>query len=91
MKVYITRWALTRGIVEAEAALQTTKSEDVLVLANGLTFFTGEWVRKLEDAEADFEDRKEMRVITLQAQVDRLKMRAPKVVQMGKGKLGGQG
>lgn len=79
MKVYITRWALTRGILEAEAALATTKSQDVLVLANGMTFFTGEWFLKLDDAEDDFEDRKLSRLAQMKHKMELLRIRQPRV------------
>lgn len=79
MKVYITRWALTRGILEAEAALATTKSQDVLVLSNGMTFFTGEWFMKMDDAENDFEERKLTKLAQLKHKMELLRIRQPRV------------
>lgn len=80
VKVYITRWALTRGILEADVF--AAGGSDTAMLADGTAFFKGEWFPTLARAAVDFQERKLARLSKMRSQMAKLEERKPKVVKM---------
>jgi hypothetical protein len=80
MKVYITTWALTRGIIEAEAAVGNDRS-GVVFLEDGKMFLDSEYKTTWEEAVEEFERMKDERLGQLAAQAERLGRREPKLVK----------
>lgn len=80
MKIYITKWALSRGIVEAEAAMGNGRS-GVIFLGNGDMFLECEYRTTYEAAALEFERQKAARLVVLMGQVKRLKAKKPKLAR----------
>lgn len=75
MKVFITRQALTKGIVEVEATF--APASGFIITRDGKLYFRNDWFERYEDAVAEFERQKEDRIANLQVQADRLRDRQP--------------
>lgn len=69
MKVYVTKYALTRGIL-----LMEVRKENSVVQQDktGYYFFEGEWFETETEAIKDAEQRKENKLIQLQNQLSKL-------------------
>jgi len=71
MKVFITKYALTRGILKREV---NTINLDTKVL-DAITFkpyLSGEWYKKWEWAWAKAKDMQQKKIISLQKQISKL-------------------
>jgi hypothetical protein len=75
VKVFLTRQALTKGIVEAEATF--SPASGFIITRDGKLYFKSDWFEKYEDAVAEFERQKEDRIANLQVQADRLMDKKP--------------
>ncbi len=77
MKVWITKYALTAGISEAEARLCSANNDMVEVVKSGVsTYYHGEgreWHRTKEQALAQAEQMRVDKIASLEKQIDRLR------------------
>lgn len=72
MKVYITKYALTKGVFEITAS--NIGSEGMIKdVANNYNYYLkGDWYENIEDAKKDAEQRRRKKIISLQKQIDKL-------------------
>lgn len=73
MKVYITKYALTRGILELDAK-DISKSSCTIINKNGWrTYYDGkEWHQTMEDAKLDANSRRIRKIASLKKQLAKL-------------------
>ena len=72
MKVYITKYALTRGILKREVNginLETVVQD---ALKHGTYYYDGEWYKSWEAAYEKAEDMRQKKIISLQKQIRKL-------------------
>lgn len=74
MKVFITKYALTKGIEEIEVSHSERYPHMVTDEAPGLfrSFFKGEWFHTREEAVADAEKRRLRKIESLKKQISNL-------------------
>lgn len=73
--VWITKYALTKGIVKAEAETEGLDRDVVRVTSGeyaGAILSRGGWCDSHEDAVAKAEDMRKKKILSLQLQIDRL-------------------
>ena len=75
MKVWITKYALTRGIIEADGKL--TSSDFVSILNQDLSlpthwFYKGEWFSDKESAIHKAEEMRQKKIASLKKQIEKL-------------------
>ena len=75
MKVWITKYALTRGIIEADGEL--TSSDSVSILNRDLSlpthwFYKGDWHSDKESAIAKAEEMRQKKIESLKKQIEKL-------------------
>lgn len=78
MKVYITKYALTQGIIEIDIEkirnFSIIEDKDMLCFNDGhpVYFHKGEWCRSKEEAIQDAEKKREKKVASLRKQLEKL-------------------
>ena len=75
MKVWITKYALTRGIIEADGEL--TSSDSVSILNRDLSlpthwFYNGDWHSDKESAIQKAEEMRQEKIASLKNQIEKL-------------------
>lgn len=75
MKVWITKYALTRGIIEADGEL--TSSDSVIILNRGLSlptywFYKGDWHSNKQSAIKKAEEMRQKKIESLKKQIKKL-------------------
>lgn len=75
MKVWITKYALTKGIIEADGGL--TSSESVSILNRGLPlpthwFYKGDWHSDKKSAIKKAEEMRQKKIESLKKQIEKL-------------------
>ena len=75
MKVWITKYALTRGIIEADVKL--TSSDSVSILSRDLLlpthwFYKGDWFSDKESAIQKAEEMRQKKIASLKKQIEKL-------------------
>ena len=75
MKVWITKYALTRGIIEADGEL--TSSDSVSILNRDLSlpthwFYKGDWYLDKESAIQKSEEMRQKKIDSLKKQIEKL-------------------
>ena len=75
MKVWITKYALTKGIIEADGEL--TSSESVSILNRGLSlpthwFYKGDWHSDKQTAIKKAEEMRQNKIVSLKKQIEKL-------------------
>lgn len=80
MRIYITKWALSRGIVESEAVVGNDRS-GVVFLGDGKMFMDYEYKTTYTEAVYDFERQKAEELERLKEKIKRLRARKPKLVR----------
>lgn len=86
MRVYITKYALTQGIWEADAEVCSNVSFDMIRAkipsCFGLPYFhKGEWFLSLEEAVKRAEQLRQKKLLNLQSQIAKLEALTIKVIQ----------
>lgn len=76
MKVYVTRWALSRGILHVEAFGSPGTN---CVFYGDRWLYKGDWHGTLVEAMMDFERRKAKKMDRLENQIRKLRGMQPKV------------
>lgn len=74
MRVYITRYALTRGIIELELEEESVSGKGCSARSdlNSNFFYGKEWHRTLEEAKKDAESRRDRKIESLKKQLAKL-------------------
>ena len=75
MKVWITKYALTKGIIEADGEL--TSSDSVSILSRDLSlpthwFYKGDWFSDKESAIQKAEEMRQKKIASLKKQIEKL-------------------
>lgn len=75
MKVWITKYALTKGIIEADGEL--TSSDSVSILNRGLSlpthwFYKGDWHSNMQSAIMRAEEMRQKKIESLKKQIKKL-------------------
>jgi len=72
MKVFITKFPLTKGIIELEGKL--SESDNHYFYADGYcsSFLKSEWHETLDEAVKNAEERKTKKLISLEKQIERI-------------------
>ena len=75
MKVWITKYALTKGVIEADGEL--TSSESVSILNRGLSlpthwFYKGDWHSDKQSAIKKAEEMRQKKIESLKNQIEKL-------------------
>ncbi len=70
MKVFNTKYALTRGIIEGRA--KATSVPGMILNENGGYLHEGEWFLTREEAEANAEHRRAKKIASLKKQIAKL-------------------
>jgi hypothetical protein len=76
VKVFLTKYALTLGIIETDADLVANGQGHRFArgqLPNGMTFSTSEWAPTLAEAKAKAEALRDAKIQQLARQIDRLR------------------
>lgn len=80
MKVWITKYSLTQGIIEAEATISSIGNGEMIELLKdngnvcGIYFYGKgkEWHELLEEAVVKFEEMRDKKIVSLQKQIEKL-------------------
>lgn len=75
MKVWITKYALTKGIIESEAKLTSKDSVSVMEFDPNLPmhwFYKGDWHRTKEEAVKRAEEMRKKKIESLKKQIKKL-------------------
>ena len=69
-KVYVTKYALSDGVLVRDGVIE----RDMCKVPGhyGIYFHKGEFHEKIEDAQEDFERRKQQKLVSLQKQIDKI-------------------
>ena len=75
MKVWITKYALTKGVIEADGEL--TSSDSVSILNRDLSlsthwFYKGDWFSDKESAIQKAEEMRQKKIASLKKQIEKL-------------------
>lgn len=78
-KVFITKYAFTRGIIEADVEIITEKPKFCNLRENGYSnyFHDSDFHYTKEDAVADFERRKQDKLLSLKKQLSKIEKLKP--------------
>ena len=75
MKVWITKYALTKGIIEADARLTSSDSISIKELNSDLNsnwFYKGDWHSDKESAIKKAEEMRQKKIDSLKKQIEKL-------------------
>lgn len=76
MIVYVTRWALTKGILEVEVDEPTERAPDMVVGGSSplgcVYYHKGQWHRTREEAERKTWDMRDKKLASLRKQITKL-------------------
>lgn len=75
MKVWITKYALTKGIIEADAKLTSSNSVSIMELNTDLKmhwFYKGDWHSDKESAIKKAEEMRQKKIESLKKQIQKL-------------------
>ena len=70
MKVWITKYALTQGILEMEA---NQVGEEIIQTEDGESFYDGEWYKTKEEAQSIAKSMKEVEIKKLENKLRKLR------------------
>ena len=75
MRVWITKYALTKGIIEVDAKLTSSDSVSIVELNTDLNmhwFYKGDWYSDKESAIKKAEEMRQKKIASLKKQIEKL-------------------